>query len=122
MCVIRYQPQGAGQGVREFDRGRMNKRERRRCQEDDMPRAMWSGSISFGLVNVPVKLYTAARNKDIRFNQLHKTDLSRVQMKRFCADEQTEIGYDEIVKGYETDSGYVVITDEELEALAPAVT
>ena len=87
-----------------------------------MPRAMWSGSISFGLVNVPVKLFTAAKNKDIRFNQLHAPDMSRVQMKRFCAEEQTEIPFSEIVKGYETDNGYVVITDEELDALAPAVT
>lgn len=87
-----------------------------------MPRAMWTGSISFGLVNVPVKLYTAAKSKDIRFNQLHAPDLSRVQMKRFCAEEQVEIGYDEIVKGYETESGYVVITEDEMDALAPAVT
>jgi len=87
-----------------------------------MPRAMWTGSISFGLVNVPVKLYTAAKNRDVRFNQLHAPDHSRVQMKRFCADEQVEIPYDEIVKGIERGGEYVVITDAEMDALAPAVT
>ncbi|HMS60030.1 MAG TPA: Ku protein [Tepidiformaceae bacterium] len=87
-----------------------------------MPRAMWTGSISFGLVNVPVKLFTAARNRDIRFNQLHAPDHSRIQMKRFCADEQIEIPFDEIIKGIEVGGEYVVITEEEMDALAPAVT
>lgn len=88
-----------------------------------MPRAMWTGSISFGLVNVPVKLFTAAKSKDIRFNQLHATDRSRVQMKRFCAEEQKEIPFDEIVKGFDVGGDrYITITQEELEALEPAVT
>lgn len=88
-----------------------------------MPRAMWSGAISFGLVNVPVKLFTAARSKDVRFNQLHAPDRSRIQLKRFCAEEQVEVPYDEIIKGYEVGPDeYVTITDEELEQLEPAVT
>ncbi|MCK9517492.1 MAG: Ku protein [Dehalococcoidia bacterium] len=88
-----------------------------------MARAMWTGAISFGLVNVPVKLYTAARSKDVRFNQLHAPDRARVQMKRFCSAEQVEIPFDEIVKGYEVGPDeYVVITQEELDQLAPAVT
>ena len=88
-----------------------------------MPRAMWSGSISFGLVNVPIKMYTAAKSADIRFNQLHSPDMSRIRMKRFCADEDVEITGDEIVRGYDVGGDqYVVILDEELEALAPRVT
>ncbi|MFN0094152.1 MAG: Ku protein [Dehalococcoidia bacterium] len=88
-----------------------------------MPRAMWSGSISFGLVNVPVKMFTAARSKDVHFNQLHAPDRSRIQMKRFCAAEQTEIEFGEIVKGYEVGPDeYVVVTEEEMAALAPTVT
>lgn len=88
-----------------------------------MPRAMWSGSISFGLVNVPVKLFTAARSKDIGFNQLHAKDGSRIQMRRFCAEENQEIPSDEIVKGYEVSPDrYVVITQSELDALTPEVT
>jgi len=84
---------------------------------------MWSGAISFGLVNVPVKLFTAARSQDVRFNQLHATDRARIQMKRFCSDEQVEVPYDEIVKGYEVGPDeYVIITGEELEELEPAVS
>ena len=58
-----------------------------------MPRPIWSGSISFGLVNVPVKLFTAQSSKDVHFNQLHSTDNSRVRMKRFCELENIEIQY-----------------------------
>ncbi len=70
-----------------------------------MPRPIWSGSISFGLVNVPVKLFTAQSPKDVRFNQLHAHDHSRVKMKRFCATEDIEIPYDEIVRGNLTHEG-----------------
>ena len=88
-----------------------------------MPRAMWSGAISFGLVNVPVKLFTAARSRDVRFHQLHAPDQARIQMKRFCSEEQEEVPYDEIVKGYEVGPDqYVIITGDELEQLEPAVT
>jgi DNA end-binding protein Ku len=88
-----------------------------------MPRAMWSGAISFGLVNVPIKMYTAARSQDVRFNQLHEPDMSRVRLKKFCAVEDIEVPADEIVRGYAVGKDqYVVITDEEMEALAPNVT
>ncbi|MBW3650934.1 MAG: Ku protein [Actinobacteria bacterium] len=88
-----------------------------------MPRSIWSGSISFGLVNVPVKLFTAQSSKDVHFNQLHATDNSRVRMKRFCEAENVEIPYDEIVKGYEIAPGqYVVIDPAELEAFDPKAT
>jgi DNA end-binding protein Ku len=86
-------------------------------------RSIWRGAISFGLVNVPVKLYSAVSKKNVQFNQLHEKDSSRIRMKRFCADEDTEVPYEEIVKGYEISPGrYVVITPEELEALDPKKT
>jgi DNA end-binding protein Ku len=88
-----------------------------------MARSIWRGAISFGLVNVPVKLYSAVSKKNVQFNQLHEKDGSRIQMRRFCAEEDHEIPYEEIVKGYEISPGrYVVITPEELEALDPKKT
>ncbi len=88
-----------------------------------MPRAIWTGTISFGLVNVPVKLYAATRSKDLRFNQLHARDGSRIQLRRFCAAEGVEVPPEEIVRGYELRPGeYVTVTDEELAALAPELT
>lgn len=85
-----------------------------------MPRAIWSGSISFGLVNVPVKLVTATSPKDVRFHQLHGKDGGRVNMKRVCSVDGEEVDYSEIVKGYEIHRGqYVVVEPEELESLAP---
>lgn len=88
-----------------------------------MPRPIWNGSISFGLVNVPVKLFTAQSPKDVRFNQLHGPDHSRVRMKRFCEVENVEIPFDEIVKGYEIGPDqYVVIDPKELEEFDPKAT
>jgi DNA end-binding protein Ku len=88
-----------------------------------MARSIWRGAISFGLVNVPVKLYSAVSKKTVRFNQLHEKDHSRIQLKRFCADEDQEVPYEEIVKGYEiSPDRYVVITPDELENLDPKKT
>src|SRR3954466_7322507 len=88
-----------------------------------MPRSIWSGAISFGLVNVPVKLYTAVRKKDVRFHQLHEKDGVRIQQKRVCPEEDKEVPYEEIVKGYEISKGqYVMIEPEELESLDPEAT
>jgi DNA end-binding protein Ku len=88
-----------------------------------MARSIWRGAISFGLVNVPVKLYSAVSKKTVRFNQLHERDNSRIQLKRFCAEEDQEVPYEEIVKGYEISPGqYVVITTEELDNLDPKKT
>jgi DNA end-binding protein Ku len=68
-------------------------------------------------------MFTAPRSADVRFNQLHSTDMSRIAMKRFCRAEEREVPGDELVRGYEIGPDqYVIITDEELEALAPAVT
>jgi DNA end-binding protein Ku len=88
-----------------------------------MPRSIWRGAISFGLVNVPVKLYSAVSKKTVRFNQLHQKDQQRIQMKRWCPVEEQEVPYEEIVKGYEiSPDQYVVITSEELEGLDPKKT
>jgi DNA end-binding protein Ku len=88
-----------------------------------MPRAIWSGSISFGLVNVPVKMTTAVSQKDVRFHQLHAADNTRIQQKRFCPADGEEVPYEQIVKGYEIAPGqYVVITPEELSSLDPVAT
>jgi DNA end-binding protein Ku len=88
-----------------------------------MPRSIWSGAISFGLVNVPVKLYSAVSRKTVRFHQLHEKDGSRIQQKRFCAQEDEEVPWEEIVKGYEIGPDrYVMIAPEELEAVEPRKT
>ena len=88
-----------------------------------MPRSLWSGSISFGLVNVPVKLTTAVRKKDVRFHQLHAKDGARILQKRFCSEEMVEVNYEDLSKGYEVAPGqYVVIEPEELEELDPVAT
>lgn len=85
-----------------------------------MPRSIWSGSISFGLVNVPVKLVSATSPKDVRFHQLHDKDGGRVNQKRVCSLDGEEVDYSEIVKGYEFHKGqYVVVGPEELENLSP---
>ena len=84
---------------------------------------MWSGAISFGLVNVPVKLYSAVSRKTVRFNQLNAETGNRIQQKRVDPDTGEEVGYDQIVKGYElTKDRYVVITPDELDALDPEKT
>jgi len=85
-----------------------------------MPRAIWSGSISFGLVNVPVKLVTATAPKDVRFHQLHAKDGGRINQRRVCSIDDQEVDYSEIVKGYELHRGqYVIVDPGELEGLAP---
>ena len=88
-----------------------------------MPRSIWSGAISFGLVNVPVKLYSAVSRKTVRFNQLNKETGNRIQQKRVDPETGEEVSYDQIVKGYElTKDRYVVVTPEELDALDPERT
>lgn len=85
-----------------------------------MPRAIWSGAISFGLVNVPIKLFTATSQKDVRFHQLHDVDGARIQQKRVCSKDGEEVTLDHIVKGYEISRDrYVLITPEELDTLDP---
>lgn len=87
-----------------------------------MPRAIWSGSISFGLVNIPVKLYNAVSRKNVSFNQIDSRTQSRVKMQRVNA-EGDEVPYEHIVKGYElSPDRYVLIEPEELDALDPEAT
>ena len=88
-----------------------------------MARSIWGGAISFGLVNVPVKLFTAVRKKDVRFHQLHAKDGGRIQQKRVCSLEGEEVPYEEIAKGYELGGDqYVMIDPAELEELDPEST
>jgi DNA end-binding protein Ku len=79
---------------------------------------MWKGAVSFGLVNVPVKLYSATEDHDISFRQVHREDGGRIHYKRVCSIDGEEVSYDDIAKGYETEDGQmVVITDEDLKNL-----
>jgi DNA end-binding protein Ku len=84
-------------------------------------RAMWSGAVSFGLVSVPVKLYSATTNHDIRFHQVHATDGGRIKYRRVCTVDGEEVEYADIVKGYETEDGELItLTDEDLDSLPAA--
>jgi DNA end-binding protein Ku len=88
-----------------------------------MPRAIWSGAISFGLVNIPVKLYSAVSRKTVRFHQLDREDTQRIQQRRVNPRTGEEVPYENLVKGYEIGPDrFVVITPEELDALAPEKT
>jgi DNA end-binding protein Ku len=88
-----------------------------------MPRAIWSGAISFGLVNVPVKLYSATSPKSVRFHQLSSKTGVRIRQKRVDPSTDEEVPYEEIVKGYEvTPDRYVMIDPDELDALDPKAT
>jgi DNA end-binding protein Ku len=81
-------------------------------------KTIWKGAISFGLVTIPVKLYTATEEKTLRFNQLHATDGGRIKYKRVCSIDGEEVPYQEIVKGFEYEKDrYVTLTDEELQSL-----
>jgi DNA end-binding protein Ku len=88
-----------------------------------MPRSLWSGSLSFGLVNVPIALYSGVKDTDLHFRQLHATDHRPVEIHRFCAEEDEEVPYEEIVSGYEPEDGeLVLLTDAELATAAPRRT
>ena len=81
-----------------------------------MPRSMWKGAISFGLVTIPVSVYPATEEKTLRFNQLHDEDGGRVRMKRTCSVDGEEITFDHIVKGYEYEKDkYVVLTEDDFD-------
>jgi DNA end-binding protein Ku len=88
-----------------------------------MARSLWSGSLSFGLVNVPVALYSGVVDTDVHFHQLHAKDHTPVETHRYCAEEDAEVPYEEIVNGYETDDDeLIMLTDAELAAAAPRRT
>ncbi|MFZ1637395.1 MAG: Ku protein, partial [Candidatus Microthrix parvicella] len=85
-----------------------------------MPRAIWSGSISFGLVSIPVKLFSAVSEQSVRFNQLDGRNNARVRQRRVNEATGEEVPHSEIVKGYELGSGrWITITDDDLAQLMP---
>ncbi len=85
-------------------------------------RAIWNGAVSFGLVNVPVRLYAATTNHDIRFHQVHELDGGRIRQKRTCSVCGEEVAYSEIAKGYETDDGQLIMLDDDDLASLPSAT
>ena len=88
-----------------------------------MPRPLWTGSLSFGLVNVPVRLVSASRDLDLHFRQLREEDGTPIEIKRFCSKEDKEVPYEEIARQFEfDDEETVIVTDGELDALAPERT
>ena len=87
-----------------------------------MPRSLWTGSVSFGLVNVPVQLVSAVRDVDLHFHQLHEEDGARVEQRRFCAEEDREVPFEEIGRAFDLDGEQVVLTDDELASVAPRRT
>lgn len=88
-----------------------------------MPRAIWTGSISFGLLNVPVKLYSAVSRKNVSFRELRESDSSRVRHKRVAEADGEEVPYEHIVKGYEVSpEQYVIVTKDDFEEIDPKKT
>jgi DNA end-binding protein Ku len=88
-----------------------------------MPRTLWNGSLSFGLVNVPVSLTSAARDLDLHFRQLHEKDGAPIEQRRFCSKEDVEVDWEEVARGFEPDNGkQVVVTDLELATVQPRKT
>jgi DNA end-binding protein Ku len=88
-----------------------------------MAHAIWSGAINFGLVTIPVKLFTAVKTDDLSFNMLHAKDEGRIKYERICSVDGKPVPWDEIVKGYEYEKGeYVVLTDDDFAKVNPEAT
>jgi DNA end-binding protein Ku len=87
-----------------------------------MARPLWSGSLSFGLVNVPVQLVSAARDLDYHFHQLHAKDKVPIEQRRLCSKEDVEVTWEEVAHSYDLDGKQVVVTDEELASVQPRKT
>ena len=87
-----------------------------------MARPLWSGSLSFGLVNVPVELVSAVRDLDFHFRQLHEKDKAPIEQRRYCAEEDVEVTWEEVAHSYDLDGKQVVVTDEELASVQPRKT
>lgn len=87
-----------------------------------MPRPLWSGSLSFGLVNVPVQLVSAARDLDYHFHQLHQKDKVPIEQRRFCSKEDEEVTWEEVAHSYDLNGKQVVLSDEELASVQPRKT
>ena len=81
-------------------------------------RTLWKGAVSFGLVNIPVKMYVATEKKDIKFNYLHKECMSPVKYRKYCPNCDRELNGEEIVRGYEYQKDqYVIINEEDMERI-----
>src|SRR3954468_14513778 len=87
-----------------------------------MARSLWTGSLSFGLVNVPVALYSGVRDRDLHFRQLHEKDGAPIEVRRFCSEEDKEVPFEAVGHGYDLDGKQVVLTDEELATAQPRRT
>lgn len=84
-----------------------------------MPKSIWNGTVTFGMVNVPIKLYSATDSKTVHFHEVHLADGAKVEHRRICPKEDREVPYKEIVKGYEVTAGkYVVLEQDEVKAAA----
>jgi DNA end-binding protein Ku len=84
-----------------------------------MPKSIWNGTITFGMVNVPIKMYSATESKTIHFHEVHTKDGARIEHRRICPKEDKEVPFKEIVKGYEVADGkYVLLSKEEVKAAA----
>jgi DNA end-binding protein Ku len=83
------------------------------------PRSIWNGTITFGLVNVPIKLYTATESKTVHFHEVHVRDGAQIEYRRYCTKEDKEVEYKDVVKGYEvSEDTYVVLEKDEVKAAA----
>jgi DNA end-binding protein Ku len=86
-----------------------------------MPRSIWNGTISFGLVHVPIKLYSATESKTVHFHEVHLSDGARIEHRRICSKEGNEVPYKEVVKGFEVaETEYVILDKDEVKAAAGA--
>lgn len=95
--------------------GKKRTQNRDRFKENPM-RSIWRGALSFGLIHIPVRLYSASRSRELKFKMLHKQDLSEIHYARICKADGKEIPWEDIVKGYEYEDGdYVILTDEDFE-------
>ncbi|HEX2128676.1 MAG TPA: Ku protein [Solirubrobacterales bacterium] len=83
------------------------------------PRSIWNGTLTFGMVNVPIKLYSATESKSVHFREVHAKDGARIEHRKFCSKEDKEVDSDDVVKGYEVDEDkYVVLSKDEVKAAA----
>ena len=85
-------------------------------------RAIWKGAVSFGLVNVPIRLYSATENHDVQFRQVHREDGGRIKYQRVCNECGKQVAFDDIAKGYETEDGGMVVLDDSDFADLPSKT
>ena len=84
-----------------------------------MARSIWNGTVTFGMVNVPIKLYSATESKSVHFHEVHLEDGARIEHRRYCPKHDREVPAKQIVKGYEVDEGkYVVLDKDEIKAAA----